>query len=142
MDPYHFDADPDADPILLITLMLIRIQFFFGADPDLFNADADLDPDPTFHLEADPDSDPIIQLKAQTLEKCSNRAQIAYILACHLKIDADPDPTFHFDADPGYQNYANPTLLTSVTFAANSEEALEQWRRKLAVDVYYICSQL
>jgi hypothetical protein len=39
---------------------------------------------------------------------------------------------FDADADPGYQNVADPTLLTCVTFAANSEEALEQWRRKLA----------
>jgi hypothetical protein len=42
--------------------------------------------------------------------------------------DADADP----DVDPAYQNDANLTLLTCVTFAANSEEALEQWRRKLA----------
>jgi hypothetical protein len=39
---------------------------------------------------------------------------------------------FDADADQGYQNDAGPTLLTCVTFAANSEEALEQWRRKLA----------
>jgi hypothetical protein len=70
VDPHHFDADPDADP--LFYLMRIRI--------------------PIFHPEADPYRDPSFQIKAQTLDKVLKQAHIQYILACHLQIDADPDP--------------------------------------------------
>jgi hypothetical protein len=83
VDPHHFDADPDADPVSTY-------------HPD---ADPDVDPDPRF------------QMKAQTNEKVLKYAHIPYILACHLQIDADPvpDPAYHFDADadPGYQNDAD-----------------------------------
>jgi hypothetical protein len=48
-NPHHFDADPDTSPAC--------------------HFDADLDP--TFHFDADPD--PGFQVKAQHLEKCSNR---------------------------------------------------------------------
>jgi hypothetical protein len=65
------------------------------ADPHYFDAgDADSDPachfdadsDPFFHFDTDPD--PSFQIKAQNLEKCSNRL----ILAFDLQIGGDPDP--------------------------------------------------
>ncbi len=64
--------------------------------------DAFPDPDPTFHPDADPDPDPdpSFQMKAQTLEKCSNMLIFPTFFVCHLQIDADPvpDPPYHFDA--------------------------------------------
>ncbi len=59
MDTHQVDADPDSD------FYLIRIP----ESRFLFDADADLDPEPTFNAAADTDPDPCFQIKAQTLEK-------------------------------------------------------------------------
>jgi hypothetical protein len=61
-DQHHFDADPDPDTAC-----------YFDADPNL-------DPDPTFHLDADPDP------------------------AYHFDADPDPGHVFQFDADQDTQH--------------------------------------
>jgi hypothetical protein len=92
-DPHHIYADPDPDP---------ACHF-------------DEDPEPTFHFNADPDQEPSIQIKAQTLKKCSIRLIFLtfWLVICQLmririqlitlmwtlilplnlmRIHADPDP--------------------------------------------------
>jgi hypothetical protein len=76
--PHHFDADQYS----LITLMWIQMQIWILI---LFDADADLDP---FHpdADADQDPDPSFRIKAQTLEKCSNRLifHTYWVVICKL----------------------------------------------------------
>jgi hypothetical protein len=60
--------------IQIISLMRIRILIFICCGSRyLFDADVDTDLDQTFHPDAVPDPDPSFQIKAQILEKCSNR---------------------------------------------------------------------
>jgi hypothetical protein len=69
--PHHVDADPIR--ILFVAMMRIRILFvtLMRIRILVVTLMRIRIPGPTFHFDADPD--PSFQIKAQKLEKCSNR---------------------------------------------------------------------
>ncbi len=63
---YHPNADPDADPDVVLILNFICGSGSVSGSGFLYDPDAYPDPDPTFHPDADPDADPSFQIKAGT----------------------------------------------------------------------------
>ncbi len=76
--------------IQIISLMRIRMWvriliFIWCGSGYLFDADADTDLDQTFHPDSVPDPDPSFKIKAQILEKCSNRLVLhTWLVICKL----------------------------------------------------------
>ncbi len=76
--PYSYSF-PNPHRLFTNSSSISCLSLTVDADPHpTFHFDADPDPDPTLHFDADPvtDPDPSFQIKAQNLEKCSNRLLI------------------------------------------------------------------